>query len=123
MKIFISQPMGIVSVRRQIIEKLTQKYGDDVVIINSCIKDAPPVDKPPLWYLGESLKTMSQADIVVFAYNTPGIGGKTALARGYDIQEKCAKKYDVLCLYVPFFEDGETGYIGDLSVKRPDFVE
>ena len=122
MKIFISQPMGIVSVRRQIIEKLTQKYGDDVVIINSCIKDAP-VDEPPLWYLGESLKRMSQADIVVFAYNTPGIGGKTALARGCDIEEKCAKKYDILCLYVSFFEDGERGYIGDLSVKRPDFVE
>lgn len=126
MKIFISQPMKdysdfeIESIRGQITVALKEKYGNDIEIIDSFIKGAPANAKP-LWYLGESIKKLSEADIAVFAYNAPD----NSLVRGCGIEEKCAREYDILCLYVPFarsiFEHED--YIIDLSIKRPNFTE
>lgn len=126
MKIFISQPMKdysdfeIESIREQITAALKEKYGNDIEIIDSFFKNAPNGAKP-LWFLGESLKKLSEADIAVFAYNT----SDNSLVRGCGIEEKCAREYDILCLYVPFtrgiFEHED--YISDFSVKRPNFTE
>lgn len=131
MKIFISQPMKgysnfeIEIIRGKIKEALKEKYGNDIEIIDSFIKGAPANAKP-LWYLGESLKKLSAADIAVFAYNTPNIGGKIALVRGCEIEEKCARKYDILCLYLDFGKIAINSVdinVGNLTTKRPDFAE
>lgn len=132
MKIFISQPMKgysnfeIEIIRGKIKEALKEKYGNDIEIIDSFIKGAPANAKP-LWYLGESIKKLSAADIAVFAYNTPEFGDKIALTRGCGIEEKFAREYDTLCLYVAFYKNSFQSdvYIelGKLSTQRPDFVE
>lgn len=132
MKIFISQPMKgysnfeIEIIRGKIKEALKEKYGNDIEIIDSFIKGAPANAKP-LWYLGESIKKLSTADIAVFAYNTLVIGGKFALVRGCGIEEKCAREYNTLCLYVAFNKSAYKSVVditvGDLTTKRPDFVE
>lgn len=132
MKIFISQPMKgysnfeIEIIRGKIKKALKEKYGNDIEIIDSFIKGAPANAKP-LWYLGESIKKLSIADIAVFAYNTLVIGGKFALVRGCGIEEKCAREYNTLCLYVAFnksaYKSAVDINVGDLTTKRPDFVE
>lgn len=132
MKIFISQPMKgysnfeIEIIRGKIKVALKEKYGNDIEIIDSFIKGAPANAKP-LWYLGESIKKLSEADIAVFAYNTLVIGGKFGLVRGCGIEEKCAREYNTLCLYVAFnksaYKSAVDINVGDLTTKRPDFAE
>lgn len=132
MKIFISQPMKgysnfeIEIIRGKIKEALKEKYGNDIEIIDSFIKGAPANAKP-LWLLGESLKKLSTADIAVFAYNTLFIGSKITLVRGCGIEEKCARKYDILCLYIGFnkstYKSAVDINVGNLTTKRPDFAE
>ena len=128
MKIFISQPMKdysdfeIESIRGQITVALKEKYGNDIEIIDSFIKGAPANAKP-LWYLGESIKKLSEADIAVFAYNAPD----NSLVRGCGIEEKCARKYDILCLYIGFnkstYKSAVDINVGNLTTERPDFAE
>lgn len=132
MKIFISQPMKgysnfeIKVIRSQITSALKEKYGNDIEIIDSFFKNAPNGAKP-LWYLGESLKKLSAADIAVFAYNTPEFGDKIALARGCGIEEKFAREYNTLCLYVAFYKNSFQSTVNielsGLSTQRPDFAE
>lgn len=47
-----------------------------------------PHDTTPLWYLGESIKKMSEADVVYFATGW-------AKARGCQIEHECAVKYNL----------------------------
>lgn len=132
MKIFISQPMKgysnfeIEIIRGKIKEALKEKYGNDIEIIDSFIKGAPANAKP-LWYLGESIKKLSKADIAVFAYKGPTVGNYPALVRGCGIEEKCAREYNTLCLYVAFYKNSFQSTadieLNGLSTKRPDFVE
>lgn len=132
MKIFISQPMKgysnleIEIIRGKIKEALKEKYGNDVEIIDSFFKNAPNGAKP-LWYLGESIKKLSKADIAVFAYKGPTVGNYPTLVRGCGIEEKCAREYDTLCLYVAFYKNSFQSAVdielGGLSTKRPDFAE
>ncbi len=132
MKIYISQPMKgcsdfeIEIIRGKIKEALKEKYGNDIEIIDSFIKGAPANAKP-LWLLGELLKKLSTADIAVFAYNTFFIGSKITLVRGCGIEEKCARKYDILCLYIGFnkstYKSAVDINVGNLTTKRPDFAE
>lgn len=132
MKIFISQPMKgysnfeIEIIRGKIKEALKEKYGNDIEIIDSFIKGAPANAKP-LWYLGESIKKLSKADIAVFAYKGPTVGNYPALVRGCGIEEKCAREYNTLCLYVAFnksaYKSAVDINVGDLTTKRPDFAE
>lgn len=79
-KLFVSQPMNglsdaeIMDARRRAhciaIEKICNKAGleriDNIELIDSFFQDAP-VDAKPLWYLGESLKKLSEADVAIFA--------------------------------------------------------
>lgn len=94
MKIFISQPMNgrsdeaILEEREAIIDIAKSWSGnDDLEILDSFFQGAPHNAKP-LWYLGESLKIMSEADLVVFAPEWSG-------ARGCKIERDCAKMYKI----------------------------
>ena len=94
LKVFISQPMRGKSdeeilrereaAARQIRE---QAKDDDVEIINSFFRGVLP-DAAPLWYLGESLKLLSGADVAYFA---PGWES----ARGCKIEMQCAAAYGI----------------------------
>ena len=94
-KIFISQPMNgktneeIKNERNYIIDRLRE--NESVEIIDSFFKDAPH-DTKPLWYLGESIKLMSEADIVFFCN-----GWRTA--RGCQIEHDCALEYGIDTMY------------------------
>ena len=94
-KIFISQPMNgktteeIENERNYIIGRL--KENECVEIIDSFFKDKP-YEASPLWYLGESIKLMSEADAVFFCN-----GWQTA--RGCQIEHDCALEYGIDTMY------------------------
>ena len=94
-KIFISQPMNgktteeIENERNYIIERLRE--NESVEIIDSFFKDKP-YEASPLWYLGESIKLMSEADVVFFCD-----GWQTA--RGCQIEHDCALEYGIDTMY------------------------
>lgn len=94
-KIFISQPMNgktteeIENERNYIIERLGE--NESVEIIDSFFKDKP-YEASPLWYLGESIKLMSEADVVFFCD-----GWQTA--RGCQIEHDCALEYGIDTMY------------------------
>lgn len=94
-KIFISQPMNgktteeIENERNYIIGRL--KENECVEIIDSFFKDEP-YEALPLWYLGESIKLMSEADVVFFCN-----GWQTA--RGCQIEHDCALEYGIDTMY------------------------
>ena len=52
----------ILAVREEAIAKTEELLGEPVEVIDSFIQSAP-VDAKPLWYLGESLKFLAEADI------------------------------------------------------------
>lgn len=87
MRIFLSQPMNglsddeIIRVRESVKKMLTE--NDE--LIDSFIAGAP-ASATPLWYLGESIKLLGSADVVVFA---PGWEN----ARGCRIERQCAIEY------------------------------
>lgn len=136
MKIFISQPMKGYSnfeiadnIKRQITAALKEKYGDNIEIIDNFISCSPDGAKP-LWFLGESLKRLSRADIAVFSYKYPSQKERATgiknihLTKGCKIEEMCAKSYDILCLYIDFEKYEDVGIVvGNLTTQRPDFVE
>ncbi len=92
-KLFISQPMNgktndeILAVRNKAIESAERELGEKVEVIDSFFKDAPHEAKP-LWFLGESLKLLSEADVVFFAKGWEK-------ARGCRIENQCAIDYDI----------------------------
>ena len=96
MKIFISSVMNgktedqIISERKEVIDLLKTVEGEEVEIIDSVLKAE---NKPSLWYLGESIKLMADADLVVFA---PG----WEKGRGCLIEHECAVKYNIPYLEV-----------------------
>lgn len=99
-KIFISQPMNgktneeIEDVRNYIIGRLTAHFARQnahIEIIDSFFKDTPH-DANPLWYLGESIKLMSEADIVFFCNGWHS-------ARGCQIEHDCALEYSKETMY------------------------
>lgn len=89
-KIFISHPMRdktqeqIVNARNEAVAIIREKYNDDVTILESYKPEFK--DLPPIACLGESLKIMAEADIVVFI-------GDWTLARGCEIEHEVADKY------------------------------
>lgn len=95
LKIFISQPMNgktneeIEDKRDSIISRLSE--NECVEIIDSFFKDEP-YEALPLWYLGESIKLMSEADVVFFCD-----GWQTA--RGCQIEHDCALEYGIDTMY------------------------
>lgn len=70
-KVFISQPMRdktddeIKKERERAIEEVKKEFNDEVEIIDSFFEGAPH-DAKPLWFLGESFKKLSDADVAYF---------------------------------------------------------
>ena len=95
-KIFISQPMNgktneeIEDERNYIIGRLATQFPR-AEIIDSFFKGKPH-DAKPLWYLGESIKLMSEADVVFFCD-----GWQTS--RGCQIEHDCALEYGIDTMY------------------------
>ena len=96
-KLFISQPMRgktdeeILAVRAQAIQSAERVLGEDVEVIDSFFKGAvvqSTVLSRPLWFLGESLKLLSGADVAYFADGWED-------ARGCRIEHECAIEYGI----------------------------
>ena len=92
-KLFISQPTRgktdeeILAVREKAIKSAKKHVGEPVEVIDSFIQSAP-VDAKPLWYLGESIKFLSEADVAFFAKGWDE-------ARGCKIENTCAIEYGI----------------------------
>lgn len=89
-KVFISQPMNgksnseIVKERNRIKDSLL-KWNDNLCFIDSLL---PECSFGPVYCLGESIKLMEDADIVVFA---PGWEN----ARGCRIEHRVCEEYNI----------------------------
>ena len=93
-KVFISQPMNgksndeIELERKRAIEDIKEEFDiDEIIILDSFFKDAPHNAKP-LWFLGSSLRILSDADIAYFCNGWEQ-------ARGCKIEHECAKEYGI----------------------------
>lgn len=101
-KLFISQPMRgktneeILKVREKAIKSAESKIDEPVEVIDSFFQDAPH-EANPLWYLGESLKLMAEADIVYFAKGWEE-------ARGCRIENECAIEYGIDMVIIDYTE-------------------
>lgn len=108
-KVFISQGMNGKTKREILSERAYLKnLAESCVrskceIIDSFIKDAPK-DAKPLWYLGESLKFMADADVVVFAKDWKQY-------RGCKIEYEAAMAYGIAVIESYNIEKGKIGVI------------
>ena len=103
MKIFISMPMkakGIEQVRQEmnivftfIKNKLPQAELVDSIIDGADKDIAIKGDDSGIWYLGESLKRLSEADIVFFVNNWKDF-------RGCSIEREVANAYGKFCVEI-----------------------
>ena len=93
-KLFISQPMKdktdeeILQERKNAISVAKDILKDDVEVIESFFEKVPNVKTKPLWYLGESIKLLSEADVVYFASGWEN-------ERGCKIEHTCAVEYGI----------------------------
>lgn len=96
MKLFISQPMKG-KTDEQILEERNKAAGlfilegENVEVIDSFFKDAP-AQAAPLWYLGESIKLLGEADVVYFCKDWQKYNGCT-------IEHECAVRYGKTIVY------------------------
>lgn len=92
-KLFISQPMRgktdeeILAVREKAIKSAEKQVGEPVEVIDSFFQSAP-VDAKPLWYTGESIKLLAEADVVYFVKGWDEF-------RGCRIENTCAIEYGI----------------------------
>ena len=92
-KLFISQPMRGKTdgeIREELdnaIRRARELMGEEVEVIDSFIQGAPASVKP-LWYLSESVKLLSCADVAYFATGWEE-------ARGCKIEHDCAVAYGI----------------------------
>lgn len=80
----------------QKMKKIAEIYeGEELELIDSYIEDNPPKDsKEAVWYLGESLKKLAQADVFM------------GICEGYDwnsccIEMETANKYGIKAYVIP----------------------
>lgn len=93
MRIFISQPMydktdEEIKAKRHEVEEI---FGSDAEIIDSFVENVPR-ETSPLWYLGEAIKKLDDADIVYFCKDWQHY-------RGCVIEHECAVRYGLQCVY------------------------
>lgn len=96
MKLFISQPMKgktdeEINAERAAVIKLFDHPCVGLEVIDSFFKGAP-AQAAPLWYLGESIKLLAEADVVYFCKNWQKYDGCT-------IEHECAVRYGKKILY------------------------
>lgn len=90
MKIFISQPMRyrsnseIIEERRNILYYLNKLFSEKIELIDSFSEDRLEL---PLISLGEAIKQLNNADLVVFA-------PQWEEARGCRIEYQCCREYN-----------------------------
>ena len=100
-KLFVSVPMKgrteeEIKASIQKMKKIAEIYeGEELELIDSYIEDNPPKDsKEAVWYLGESLKKLAQADVF--------IGINDALDwNGCCIEFETAKRYNIKIYMIP----------------------
>ena len=96
MKVFISQRMGgklteeIEAERARATAEIKAELGEDIEIIDTFFKD---MDGTPIELLGESIKLMSDADLVVFIYDW--YEGRGCLVE-HEVAELYGKKMSVI---------------------------
>lgn len=92
-KLFISQPMRdktneqITAEREKAVERAREYLGEDVEVIDSFFENAPHEAKP-LWFIGESIKMLGEADVVYFCKDWEKY-------RGCSIEHTCAVEYGI----------------------------
>lgn len=86
MKVFISQPMNG-KTNEEILDERNKAAAlyPLAEIVDSFFRDAPH-DADPLWYLGESIKLIGEADVVYFCEGWEK-------ARGCRIEHECSVAY------------------------------
>lgn len=104
-KLFVSVPMkgrteGEIKKSIQKMKKIAEIYeGEELELIDSYIEDNPPKDSnEAVWYLGESLKKLAQADVfmgICESYDWDGCCIERETAESYGI-----KAYAVSARYV-----------------------
>lgn len=104
-KLFVSAPMKgrteeEIKASVQKMKKIAEIYeGEELELIDSYIEDNPPKDsKEAVWYLGESLKKLAQADVfmgICESYNWDGCHIERQTAKSYGI-----KAYTIPAKYV-----------------------
>lgn len=93
LKVFISQPMRdktdeeIKLEREHLIKRAKKNYSDDIEIIDSFFEGAPH-NANPVWFLGESIKKLAEADVAYFAKDWES-------ARGCKIENTVAVEYGI----------------------------
>ena len=100
-KLFVSVPMKgrteeEIKASIQKMKKIAEIYeGEELELIDSYIEDNPPKDsKEAVWYLGESLKKLAQADVfmgICESYNW----------NGCEIERNTAERYDIKAYAIP----------------------
>lgn len=96
-KVFISCPMNgksdeeIMEIRRNAELRIKHDWDFRIEIIDSFFRGAP-ADAKPLWYLGESLKELSRADMAYFTKDW-------AKSRGCRIEHEAAVAYGIEVIY------------------------
>lgn len=100
-KLFVSVPMKgrteeEIKVSIQKMKKIAEIYeGEELELIDSYIEDNPPKDsKEAVWYLGESLKKLAQADVFI------GINGAWDW-NGCYIEIETARRYGIKIYTIP----------------------
>ena len=94
MKVFISQPMRdktdeqIKEERALAVERIKCQFPDEEIEIIDSFFEGAPHDAKPLWFLGESIKLLADADLAYF------IRGWNAY-RGCKMENKAAKEYGI----------------------------
>lgn len=108
-KLFVSVPMKgrteeEIKASIQKMKKIAEIYeGEELELIDSYIEDNPPKDsKEAVWYLGESLKKLAQADVFVGideAYDWNGCYIERDTAQRYGIKTYIASVRHVIDNY------------------------
>lgn len=100
-KLFVSVPMKgrtekEIKASIQKMKKTAEIYeGEELELIDSYIDDNPPKDsKEAIWYLGESLKKLAQADVFMGIY-------ENYEWNGCSIERETAEKYGIKTYMIP----------------------
>ena len=108
-KLFVSVPMKgrtdeEIKASIQKMKKIAEIYeGEKLELIDSYIEDNPPKDsKEAVWYLGESLKKLAQADVfmgICESYDWDGCCIERETAERYGIKTYACPAEDVIDCY------------------------
>lgn len=104
MKVFISQPMygkktiEVERVQTRIVRKLVENGYTEFEVIDNYNKKNVPEGAGRLWYLGDSIKLMDQADLIIFADDwddSKGCLSEFRIARLYNKKFKFEEDLDL----------------------------